>query len=185
MAESFPNLEQRPTVAVPTFVPGTPVSAGRLNQLARVAGASYGGVRGPRLIDASREIDPRWYPMLVIAEEGDFLTCEPYGLDGAAAAAIARGGGYRIAKPPLLRKTPFHGKVRAGIAYTYTSASKRTATNSLGLTQQEEVVPRYEPGDLVFATRAAGRHLITPEGQKPITTDFLDVNVDARGWATA
>jgi hypothetical protein len=187
MAQSLPLLEHRPTVAVPAFAPGTPVSAGKLNDLAQIAGAVYPGVRGPRLLDRAKEVDARWYPMLVLSEEGDFLHCEPYGIDAAAAVAISRGGGYRVAKPPLLRKTAFHGKTRAGITYAFEAdaVNVRTATNALGLSQDERIVPSYEPGDVIFATRQAGRQVITPQGQKAITTDLLDVNVDARGWATA
>jgi hypothetical protein len=192
VADDLPRLEPRPTHAVPSFLPGRPVSAGALTTLAAIAVSGVRGVEPPRMLDRARDVDPRVYPLMVISDQGDYLSCEPWGVSAADALRAGIGGTTRVAKPYLLRRTPFHLKTRASVTYDYReddgvtlSPDTRTATDAAGRTQEEEIVPRYEPGDLIYATKAAGRTVVTPPAQDPIAIDLLDMNFDGRAWATA
>lgn len=192
MADDLPRLEQRPTHAVPTFRAGRPVQASALTALADMAAAGVRGIQPPRVLDRDRVVDPRIYPMMVISDQGDYLSCEPWGISASDALAAGIGGTTRVAKPYLLRRSPFHLKTRASVTYDYLeddgvtlSPDTRTATDADGRTQEEEIVPRYEPGDLIYATKAAGRTVVTPPAQDPLAIDLLDMNLDGRAWATA
>jgi hypothetical protein len=98
-----------------------------------------------------------------------------------------------VARPYLLRRTPFHGKSRDGIDYSYTSNVKRTASKTVPgsppttTTEAQVIVPKYVKNDVLYAVR----HIFGPLDEYPVAqgnadkvqTDWVDLNVDGRYWA--
>lgn len=111
----------------------------------------------------------------IVTVQDDHLVCNTW--DGTAAGS----GAVLIAKPYLLRRTPFHGKTRDGITYSYAAAQSRTAT--LGADSENQVVvPNYVAGDVIYAADVAskGGAGVAVDGR---TVRLLDMNVDGRAWA--
>jgi len=100
-----------------------------------------------------------------------------------------------VAKPYLLRRTPFHGKTRDGIEYSYTATTKRTAKKTVAgnpptvTTESQIIVPKYVKGDVVYAMgRIFGpkdEFRSSTTGTEVVQTRWLDLNVDGRYWAKA
>ncbi len=110
----------------------------------------------------------------VIADQGDYLTCYSYSGDAVTSSVI------NVAKPYLLRKTPFDGSSRNSISFVYSSNSARTATS--GDTEDQVIVPSYVAGDEILAvTNIVGSTGVRDSGNKLITWD--DLNRDGRAWA--
>lgn len=86
-----------------------------------------------------------------------------------------------IWKPYKLRKTPFHGQTitytlerspgTLAVTYSYSSATKRTATSAAG-TETQYVTPQYKVDDVIYAVRC-------PQ----LDNDYIDLNLDGRAWA--
>lgn len=110
----------------------------------------------------------------VIADQGDYLTCYSYSGDAVTSSVI------NVAKPYLLRVTPFNGFSRNGISYVYTSNSTRIASN--GDTENQLIVANYVAGDQIMAvTNILGSSGVTASnGDKVI---WCDLNVDGRFWS--
>jgi hypothetical protein len=83
----------------------------------------------------------------------------------------------KIAKPWLLRKTPFISGYQ-GITFTYTGYTTRSATLS-GTTETQVVVPAYNVNDIIYATKgvAGGLAMTDPD------IEWADLNIDGRAWA--
>ena len=84
---------------------------------------------------------------------------------------------FYIAKPWLLRKTPFDGKTRNGFTYTYSGSQSRESNNG-STTENQELIPGYVINDIIYA-------ISTPTDVK-IEEEFVtwvDLNVDGRMWA--
>ena len=91
-----------------------------------------------------------------------------------------------IAKPYLLRRTPFDGLTRNDITYAYDSDTQRVATDADDDTETQQVVPSYVAGDVVFAVRdfSGGTGAWTaPTNADPVEVVWQDLNVDGRAWA--
>lgn len=98
-----------------------------------------------------------------------------------------------VAKPYLFRRTPFHGKTRDGIEYTYTDTTKRIAKKTIPgnpptVTEEKQVIiPKYVKGDVIYAIgRVFGpkdEYRLSSTGADIIETHWLDLNVDGRYWA--
>lgn len=81
-----------------------------------------------------------------------------------------------VAKPYLLRRTPFDGLTRSGISYAYSSDIARTATLD-ATTESQVIVPSFVTGDLLFvADEISG-------GTGVDGVSLIDLNVDGRAWA--
>lgn len=95
---------------------------------------------------------------------------------------VRRGRGEVIvALPYELRKTPFHGRTRANVRYTYVSAIRRIATQSGVGTEKQIVIPTFVSGDIIYATRPIrGGMDVTFPNPTPI---WLDDNRAGRAWA--
>ena len=72
--------------------------------------------------------------MKIVAIADDYLIC--YRWDGTEEDDTE----IEVAKPFLLRRTPFDGASRDGISYTYTATDARTATNGSD-TEDQVIVP--------------------------------------------
>jgi len=105
----------------------------------------------------------------------DYLTCRPW--DSTVLEDL-----LSVAKPWMLRRTPFDGRTRGGISYDYASATRRVATRT-GEAETQVVVPRYLVADVIYATMAPiGEFGVFP-GEPPPSFMLLDDNRDARAWA--
>lgn len=83
-----------------------------------------------------------------------------------------------IAKPYLLRLTPFHTKSRGGITYSYTSNTERVGTDDVSSdTETQVVVPSYVLDDIIYAIKGIGG------GTGVSGATLVDINADARAWA--
>jgi hypothetical protein len=106
----------------------------------------------------------------LVTEGGDTLSCFLLDADGADT-----GSEVLIAKPPLLRRTPFDGQTYNGISYVYTGNSARGATKGAA-TQDEIVIYPYLDGISII-------HALNVSNGTGITDVVLiDTNVDARLW---
>ena len=130
--------------------------------------------------------------MLVLEIRGDYLIC--VGWDGVTRHEEE----VIVAKPSLLRRTPFDGETIYGIAYVYHTHTTRTATQG-SETEDQIVIPRYRsnggggvmPGETITAMNVGGGATGAtfeeedPKTEKPVQVPiaWLDMNVDARAWA--
>ena len=91
---------------------------------------------------------------------------------------------YAVAKPYLLRKTPFDGETRSGITYAYSAAQTRTADNGSNA-DTETVQPSYVAGDILYAIPfvLGGTDTEYDDGQfGTVAVSWLDLNTDGRQW---
>ena len=88
----------------------------------------------------------------------------------------------KIAKPYMLRRTPFDEKTVHGITYTYLTNIRRLAVYD---TEEEYqvIVPSYGVGDMIYALSIANAYLKDPGGTTLTGTTWLDLNVCGRAWA--
>jgi hypothetical protein len=80
-----------------------------------------------------------------------------------------------IAKPPLLRRTPFDGHTRGSISYIYTNDFTRTASMSGETDSTELIVPYYLVDDIIVAVKKEGETGV-------VDCDWEDNNDDGRCW---
>lgn len=95
----------------------------------------------------------------------------------------AQGKDVLVAKPELLRQTPYHQRMRKGIRYQYRTPWERTAFRG----QEEEiqvVIPTYYINDIIYATMPieGGTGVIVEVRGRPKKLDWLDDNRDSRAW---
>lgn len=112
--------------------------------------------------------------MSVVSVEGDYLVCNPVTANGVDVTVEKN-----IAKPYLLRRTPFDDSSRNGISYTYTSDITRTADDG-SETENQVIVPSYVAGDLIFVSNVLPNTAVTVAGTE---LKLLDLNSDGRAWA--
>ena len=132
-----------------------------------------GGVRAPES-SAFLGVQRGTIRMEVVSESDDHIVCKYIGIDGVAYASD-----INVAKPYLLRRTPFDGVARAGITYTYTASNTRTASD--GVDQETQViVPSYAAGEPVFISSVQPH---TGVVLSDVNLRLVDMNIDARAWA--
>lgn len=117
----------------------------------------------------------------VVSVDGDYLIGHRW--DGV----VESGDNVQIAKPYLLRRTPFDTLTRDGITYTYDSDTARTATNTAEETESQVIVPKYVVGDIIYATHHidGGTDAYYTEAEASIQLTWLEDNRDGRAWAKA
>lgn len=162
------------------------ITAKRLDSTARVVQELHGAVEPPKqIVRQGQETAADVRQFRIVAVNGDYVTAAR--LQGTYENEADTDDQTYIAKPYLLRRTPFDGASRNSIDYTYTDNVTRTATDADSNTETQVVVPSYVVGDIIYATRAidggTGVELVTTQGR--IAVEWLDLNVDGRAWATA
>ena len=131
----------------------------------------------------ARFVNAAWLvelPIAVVAQfiiadvHGDWMNCSHY--DGARAGSLD----VRIAKPYILRRTPWDGATREGVEYDYITDQRRNA--DFGNRHETQVIlPTYIPGDLLYASGP----IAGGTGLPGVLADvlWLDGNRDGREWA--
>ena len=111
------------------------------------------------------------------------------------ATAPGGPGVVHVAKPYLLRRTPFHNQRRDGIEFVYTSNTERTATRrepppAQGQeppTENQRIIPKYVADDVITAVTQAleGADDLRVEAgsETRLYTSWVDLNLDGRYWA--
>lgn len=104
-------------------------------------------------------------------------------------------GVVQVAKPYLLRRTPFDGQRRDGIEFAYTSNTERTATRrepppqegQQPPTENQRIIPKYVADDVITAVTQAldGEDDLRSEAGSDVRlyTPWVDLNIDGRYWA--
>ena len=116
---------------------------------------------------------------LIDSDEGDYLVCYPF--DGETVGDDP----VNVAKPYLLRKTPFDGNTRNGVSYAYdiSDPAKRVATKvSDSTTQTEVITPSYQVAeDEVWATKVdtGGTGVVDGDGNDVVWLE----DDQGRAWA--
>lgn len=161
---------------------GTPLQSKRLNQYVDGFNRTVLRVRPPLPAIIQRPLLVRRMK-LVGDHEADHIVCQ-----GTDEKSISEGL-FRIAKPTLLRRTPFDNNSRTivggigVITYVYSSNFERTATNSAGDNEDQVIVPAYSTDDIIFAVHGIDNETgVIIEGEEK-DLGWLDLNNDARAWA--
>lgn len=103
-------------------------------------------------------------------------------------------GVVHVAKPYLLRRTPFDGRRRDGIDFVYTSNTERRATRNdppppqgqTPPTENQRLIPKYVAGDVIAAETQlldGDDDLRVTHGGARLPTKWIDQNLDGRAWA--
>jgi len=104
----------------------------------------------------------------------DHITCHTW--DGTTEGTVD----VKVAKPYLLRRTPFDGETRDGITYTYSSAVEREADDGAD-TEDQVIVDSYIEDDIIYAIRRISGG--TDVTVSTVDLQWLDLNIDGRYWA--
>lgn len=177
------NGIDKPTLKMDRFARRQPIKASSLNKMAEGIERISQGIRPGQQVLGGGSLAGETIPIQIRqfkikSESGDYLICEhrSKGVDG--------GESIFIAKPYLLRRTPFDDLTRNSITYDYTSDTQRTATKGSD-SETQVVVPSYVVGDIIYAVRGVlggvGTNVTIAEIDTPL--DWLDINADGRAWA--
>jgi len=108
----------------------------------------------------------------IVSVGDDYLVCNPYDAAGNPTTAVVY-----VMRPYSIRRTPFDGLTVGGVSYAYSSNVRRVATAAVIETQY--ITPDLNDGDVIYAVRLKESFPLTIGG----TTNWHDLNVDAREWA--
>lgn len=115
------------------------------------------------------------HPFQVQSVADDWLVCKKMTSAGAGTTTL------KVAKPPLLQRTPYDDETIDGVTYTYTDGDSRNADDGTFEEDQEIIISYTEAVDgLIFAAGPMNT-LIVDDSDKPIV--WMDLNVDGRHWA--
>jgi hypothetical protein len=173
------NDNNKPPV-VPLVHKGEEITATKWNVLANALNKPFSGVQLPQQVkpDASAKT-VQVQQMKVASIAGDYITC--YTFDGVVTGTDE----ITVAKPWMLRRTPFDGETRNGITYTYSDDVTRDASDDDG-TETQVIVPSYVVGDLIYAERniigGTSLEITMPDNTKRQVA-WMDTNRDARAWS--
>lgn len=164
-----------------------PLDHRKLNEPVDAINRMNRGVAGPRQVMADRPgggVPAGALRTVLVAipagSTDDHIVCRDIGDTSEEYTPIL------VAKPWLLRKTPWDGQTRGQVRYEYDpeDSTKRTAFDSTDATGQlkraEQIHARYLVDDRLTASPMIPT-LTTTDGQ---TVALLDLNVDSRGWKT-
>ena len=157
---------------------GDKLERDKLNQPGKAINRILLDIAGPRQKESAGRVPPPQIRLMKIQSiDDDFLICRTWNGTTLGPTDI------KVAKPYMLRKTPFDGETRAGITYTYTSVGTRTADDQTE-TEDQVIVPSYLANDEIIAILGTKGGTNTTDGEEdPKKINWLDLNVDARAWA--
>ena len=176
------TIFDQPLPVLDRWAKGDPITADHLNEPVTAIKTLARGIGLPsNLYDAARFQNTVMgrVQLRFKVQFGDYLECVEW--DG-----VTEGATLYVAKPYLLRQTPFDTKTRNSITYAYTSVNERTATDASSNTETQVIVPSYVANDVVYAINGiTGDLQIQQADTAGATTDlvFIDMNLDGRAWA--
>jgi len=178
------NVFDMTTAQLEEWQSGEVIAASKLNQPVRHINRNLPHAGPPRQVVGAAVAGGRMTVrrFQVRQVKGDYLVCRTLDVSNNAG-----DDDIKVAKPYLLRRTPFDGETRNGISYTYSSDTEREADDGDD-TEDQVVVPSYvehgddETGDEIYAIRAptGGTGVVDSENN---AVSWLDLNVDGRAWA--
>lgn len=159
---------------------GDLITARGLTQVREAVNQIVGDVNPPQQRFGKAVSNPgRSKRFKVVEVKGDYLVCNAFNGQVTGTQKIT------VAKPWLLRRSPFDGESRDSITYTYSSDTERQADDGSN-TEDQVVVPSYVVDDEIYAE-------FDPEGGSGVTVTlpdntevaamWLDTNRDGRAWA--
>lgn len=130
---------------------GEPISARKLDELRDGVDRLIPGTE-PRQVAGDLAQQAQVFQGEIVSVSADHLIVREYRIYPSPTPPVVGSTSILVAKPYLLRRTPFDGQTRDGVTYAYTSDQVRTAT--IGPDQRtEHVTPGYVIGDLVYCLR--------------------------------
>jgi hypothetical protein len=178
----LPNQTLNPDVPRWRTRGGEPLSAGKLNRGVDAINALRRGVRPARQLPI--RVRPEFPPgatgrFVFSAMGGDWVFAHP---------ADDSDTLIKLAKPWLLRRTPFDGETREGTLYRYETDTLRVASKAdpndplRRIEERQLVIPRFVGGDVLYATKdvIGGSGVFDSED---VELEWLDDNRDGRAWA--
>lgn len=161
---------------------GETITARHLNEPVDALRRLSHGVQPPRqVMEPAREERVEVRRFVVVEERSDYLVCRRSGGD---AAVNTEDQHTYVAKPYLLRQTPFNGLSRNSISYAYTATGERTATDAEDNTESQVIVPSYVVGDEILAARGIlGGTGVFGGADSDLALEWVDLNADGRAWA--
>lgn len=129
-----------------------PVSASKLEELRDGLDRLIEGT-DPRQLSETLPAAAQVFQGELVSVSADHIIVREYRIYPSPTPPVVGSTSILVAKPYLLRRTPFDGQTRDGVSYTYVTDQQRTAT--IGPDQRtEHVTPGYVVGDLVYCLRA-------------------------------
>lgn len=119
-------------------------------------------------------LSARMFKVVELAE--DIIICHTW--DGAEEGE----DDIAVARPYLLRKTPFDGQSRGDFSFVYEREDKRVSTNLEDETEDQILVDSYDEGEVIFALNGiqGGTDLLDDNEE---VVQWVDMNFDGRYWA--
>ena len=155
-----------------------PISARKLEELRDGVDRLIEGTTTEQLQGEAR-LFRQVFQAQIFAISGDYLSVREY-REYPAAPPFVGTAQILVARPWLLRRSPFDGSSWNGIGFTYSDDQTRTATQA-ATTEVQRITPAYVVGDIIYcAGRVYGGVAVDLTGV-PLTG--LDMNVDGRSWA--
>jgi hypothetical protein len=85
-----------------------------------------------------------------------------------------------VAKPWLIRRSPFDGQVVNGISYTYSGVNRREAWDGEETTETQLITPNYFNGAVILAVRHDTNVQVTAGTN--VNAEWIEIS-NARSWA--
>lgn len=181
-----------PTMKLRNWRRGDALSAAHLDEAVVALQRLHGSVDGPQQVYGKQNVESVTVQMFKVREIGsDWVICETH---RGRYDAAGDDDYVRVAKPYLLRQTPFDGtdangtaKTRNGLTFEYSDGSTRTVTDSDGYTEEQVIVPGYVEGDIIYAARGmlGGTGVLWTVNGEDYRVEWVDLNVDGRSWGAA
>lgn len=186
-----------PLCELEKFQTGEPILKDKLNAPIEFLNRAFSGVNPPQ----QTGVTPRNQAIQGVIFQCKIVSIYPDSLlviefDGTNVIGDTK---FEVAKPYLLRRSPFDGKARDGVSYFYNSNVSRNAytgllheVNGTVVTEggtpvadsEKEiqiVIPTYVVNDVIFVAQKVGNGTGVQNGTDKIK--YLDMNVDGRAWA--
>ena len=86
-----------------------------------------------------------------------------------------------VAKPYILRRSPFDNKTVDSVSYVYTNAYTRTASKAGETDETQLITPSYVENEIILAVRIE-TNIITDDSEDAKPVDWMDLGI-GRAWA--
>ncbi len=125
-----------------------PISASKLEQLRDGVDRLIEGT-DPRQVTDILPAAAQVFQGQIAGLMDDYIIVNEYRVYPAPTTPVVGTTNILVAKPWLLRRTPFDGQVRDGVSYTYDNDQQRVAVVGPD-SRTEHVTPAYVVGDVVY-----------------------------------